>query len=674
MMKTNVFYVFVLKIKALSPTIWVRPFVLLLLLGIASLVDAQRIEIDRLERDFRGSFRSREAYELSQKFIQIDSSYYTGHYFEGLYRYFRASDLLGYKLAIEPLRKSLLLMEADFPGQLRRVTDLQAYMPVYQLQRKYAILCDLLVRSYSHIGELDKAIAVTRKLIKRRFVYNWGMNPYAQLSWIHHKNRVYTPEKYSFLKPTIEENVRLASKYADSVLITNRKNYKFVSTYIPTGFDPIEGSYFHYKELIYSYLLNVDSSEYCYQNMRRLDRLSYNNYGNLQFIQAKFEAAEENYSKERGVDNYEQKETKEFDYMESVINIFKNEPAKAKAVVQNSLDIMGPAPGYGWNNIAMARATYYAGDLAESKAYRDKAANFKELHINSTWGKVQYDRNTMLFDYLYHQRKMREIKFQDQDYWLDFNAITDLAGHYFKKENAHLLLTSELSANPERILVLYNLFASENTIFFDEIWELIKDFNPEYFIQMFEKKLAEDSREGVEKYLNYFIAKFHLEDEEYEKAVVRLVAILDDPTLNPDYEKLLMARVNEALVEAYQEQGKEEEADQQLRAFYENFPQLVPFSDQIMKLRLEVESSENEAAQSILAELEDFDVAWMEGGDWPLVKISFEEGEEGVSTTYEISNSEGGEVYFSGAFKVNKYDDPTVELMYRLFGVSRVLR
>ena len=201
-----------------------RTYLILSLLFFVSAVQAQRIEIDRLERDYKGSLRSRDAYELSQKFIQIDSTYFKGYYYEGLYRFLRASDILGYKLAIKPLKKGLELMENDFPGQLRRVKDIQQYIGVYELQRKYAILCDFLSRSYSNVGELDKSIVVVRKLIDRKFVYNWGAQTYAQLSWIHHKNRVYTPEKFPFLKPTIEENVRLASKYADSILISNRKN------------------------------------------------------------------------------------------------------------------------------------------------------------------------------------------------------------------------------------------------------------------------------------------------------------------------------------------------------------------------------------------------------------------------------------------------------------------
>ncbi|MEM9895638.1 MAG: hypothetical protein AAF789_04660 [Bacteroidota bacterium] len=635
---------------------------------------AQRIEIDRLERDFRGSFRSREAYELSQKFIQIDSTYYTGYYFEGLYRFFRASDLLGYQLAIKPLRKGLQLMEDDFRAELRRIRDIQAYIPVYELQRKYAIFCDLLIRCYSNVGELDKSIAVIRKLIDRRFIYNWGVDPYAHLSWIHHKNRVYTSERYAFLKPSIEQNVKLASKYADSILIFNRNNYQFINQYIPTGFDPVEGSYWHYKDIIYSYLLNVDSAEISAQNLRRLGNLSLNNYGNLQFIQAKFEDAERNYNRERDSDGYQQKETKEFDYMQSVIHLFKNEPQQAVNLIENSMDMMGPAPGYGWNAIAKARALYYAGDLEESKAFRDKAANFKELHINSTWGKVQYEQNSLLFEYLYHHRKIREIKFRDKYYWLDVSALFDLAGHYFKKENAHLLLTSELSANPERFLVLYNVFASENTIFFDEIWELIKDFNPAYFVELFEEKINEDQREGIVKYLTYLVAKFYLEDDEPNEAIKRFESILEDPTLDIEYEKLLIARTHEGLTSAYRKLEEFSTADRHFQSFFENYPQLVPFSEMPIKISLDASGLENNPKTGkMLEELQDFDIEWSDTGNCADARVWFEETEDGINVNYEMRSATSEEIAFSGGFNLNKYDDPSVELVYRLFGIKRSL-
>ena len=87
---------------------------------------AQRIEIDRLEREFRGKYNSRKAYELSQKMIQLDSTYYVGHFFEANYRYFRASDKRGYESAIKSLTKAVDLLEEGFPRALKRSTNINA--------------------------------------------------------------------------------------------------------------------------------------------------------------------------------------------------------------------------------------------------------------------------------------------------------------------------------------------------------------------------------------------------------------------------------------------------------------------------------------------------------------------------------------------------------------------
>ena len=649
-----------------------RQFTFIALLLSGPMLFAQRIEIDRLERDFEGNFRDREAYELSQKFIQLDSTYYTGHYFEGLYRYFRASDQLGYQSAIPPLKNAIRYLDKDFGRALRRTTDIRVYINTYQLQRKYAALIGLLEKCYQYTGQPDKALKVLRDLVKKDFVFNFGVDPYATISWIYHRNRTYSQEKFPFLKGSIEANVREASKYADSIKIVDRRNNRFVRQWFPNFATSSDGNYFHYKDIIYSYLLRVDSAEYCAGNLRRLNYLSKNNYGNLQFIQAKFDDAEENYIQARQSDNYQIKSTKEFDYMESVINIFKNDLGQAKSLIDNSMDMLGPTPGFGWNNIAMSRLLYYSGDLEASKKYRDKAANFKELHINSTWGKIQYDRNTLLFQYLYHKQKINELIFRDRYYWLKPNTLLDLAGHYFKKENAHLLLTSELSANPERFLVLYNIFSSENTIFFDEIWELIKDFNPDYFIELFEEKLSEDIRPGVAKYFNYYIAKFHLEDGDEESAITYFQKILEDETLNPEYEKLLIARTYEGLSIAFNKLEKSEESESFLLKFFQTYPQLVPFSALKMRFKLETNNALfSEEEQLIIDDIREFDIDWVESANdkWPTITVGFEEN-DGPKLAYRVEYE--GEVIRESAINIEKYERPGRLLIYRAFDIKPI--
>lgn len=629
----------------------------------------QRIEIDRLERDFRGSFKDREAYELSQKFLQIDSTYYTGHYFEGLYRYFRASDKLGYQQAIKPIKKAIYYLEKDFYRQLRRSTNISVYINTYQYQRKYAVLIDLLEKCYQYTAQPEKAIETVRKLIKKDFVFNFGVQPYATLSWIYHRNRTYSQDKYPFLKSTIMDNVLTASKYADSILITNRKNKRYVRQWFSNYADGPEGSYYHFKDIIYSYLLKVDSAEYCASQLERLNRLSKNNYGNLQFIQANYKKAERYYDMARNEDGYRYKSTKEFDYMQSVIKIFANELEEARNLVANSIDLLGPTPGFGWNNIAMARANYYSGDLAATREYARKASEFKEVHINSTWGKLQYDRNTLLFEYLYHKQKINEIKFLNTDYWYDLSDLKDLVYHYFKKENAHLILTSDLSANPERFLVLYNIFSSENTLFFDEIWEVIKNFNADYFIDLFTEKRAKDRRPGIIKYYDYYIAKFHLEDGNYDLAVSSFQNILEDPTLEPEYEKLLLGRVYEGLATAFERLDMSEESNNFKLKFYETYPQIVPFSSLTMDFNLVIENkSLSDGQEKIVDKIKNSAVNWSSSpnNDWPTLYLQFVDGTDEISYTVEAN----AQKKFEGKLVFEENDSRYKQLLYKAFGIT----
>jgi len=359
--------------------------------------------------------------------------------------------------------------------------------------------------------------------------------------------------------------------------------------------------------------------------------------------------------------------------MESVINIFKNDMGKSRGIIQNSLDLLGPTPGFGWNNLAMARAHYYSGDLEACKKSRDKADNFKELHVNSTWGKLQYDTNSLLFQYLYHKKKIEEIKFTDSYYWLNAYTLMQMAGHYFKMENAHLLLASDLSANPERFLVMYNIFSSENTIFFDEMWEVIRSFNPQYFIRLFSDKRDSDARPAVIKYYNYFIARFLLEDGKPQQAIGLLQNILSDPTVDPVYEKLLIARVCEGLTLGYEEMDMEDGMDTFLLGFYTAFPQLVPFSGLKMKFRLYVpDEKPTEGRNEIISDLRDCNIEFVEdtfeNEVWPAVSIEFKEIDSETQIQYAITIS--GQDTIEGTINIDDYQNPGQILAYRLFNIS----
>ncbi len=631
---------------------------------------SQRIEIDRLEREFRGKYNSRKAYELSQKMIQLDSTYYVGHFLEANYRYLRASDKRGFESAIKSLTKAINLLEKDFPRAFRRSTDINVYINQYLLQRKFVILTFYLGKSYENIDKPGESIKVFERLKNYNFIYNFSINPYAAISWIYMRNRMYGPDKYDFLKPTIEENLAIASKYADSTKNSDRYNKKYLRMWWPNAENDALLSYYHYKNILYGYQFKLDSAEYCSKQLKRYGRLSNNNYGNLQFVQAKYPEAQESYYQARLDDNYREKSIKEFDYMQSAIKVFENDVASAKSIVEESIDNLVVAPVFGWNNIALSRAYYYAGDLEKSKLYRDKAANFKEIHINSTWGEVAYERNTLLFKYLYHKKSMNELKFRDQDYWYKPAKLYELSKHHFKQENAHLLLTSELSADPERFESYYKLFSTDNTMFFDELWELIKYFNPDYFIDIFQKNKNKDERDRIQKYFTYFIAKFYLEDEEYDKAIQEFENVLKDDYLDLNAEKLLVARIHEGMSTAYTEKDNKTKADEHLLEFYKNFPQLIPYSDLEMKFVLEVENSGlSEEQEIIVEELKDCKINWVSDKmNWPTLKINFLEKDKKPLLNYQVILQ--GETTFEGSLELNEVDNPGQMAMFKAFGID----
>src|SRR5690606_11808398 len=81
---------------------------------------------------------SEDALPRSREFKRIDSSYYVGWMYEGVYKYNHAADYLGFKNASVPLEHALYQMERDYRKELAtRSSDLMTYFPVYSYHLDY---------------------------------------------------------------------------------------------------------------------------------------------------------------------------------------------------------------------------------------------------------------------------------------------------------------------------------------------------------------------------------------------------------------------------------------------------------------------------------------------------------------------------------------------------------
>src|ERR1700758_2908847 len=78
----------------------------------AQINEAARYEVDAKRIGVRPT--DKDALPRSREFIRLDSTYYVGWMFEGLYKYERCGDYLGYRQTIIPLYKALQLFEKDY--------------------------------------------------------------------------------------------------------------------------------------------------------------------------------------------------------------------------------------------------------------------------------------------------------------------------------------------------------------------------------------------------------------------------------------------------------------------------------------------------------------------------------------------------------------------------------
>lgn len=600
----------------------------------------QRKAIDKIANQARVSFEDPEALRLARKFIQMDSTYYMGYYYEGAYRYYRSADERGYKSAIKPLKKALALLEKDYGWRIVRYTDRRLMFDAFEIQRQYCSIINLLQTSYRNIERPAEAVELLHQYKDKLLVVEFAGSPYANLAWIYHRNRM-SFENYDFLKPSIEENVSQADLFLDSISGVNNRNIPHLKRMLRNPdeiFKDLYNSIYHYKQIIHSYRLNIDSAEYYSEKMRGVDRLSYNNYGNFQFVKGDFKKATENYklAKENKSDD---KRFREFDYMQSAIHNFRGEPDKGAKLIKNTLEEVGPTPGYGWYNLGLARSYYYLGDLTKSKLHQNRASKFEELHIGTTHGEVMYERSNMVLNYLNLTREMKKIMLEDRYFWLSIKKVFRLVKMYLERKSLHLLIASQLSADPEREMVTYNIFASENLVFYDEIWPLIKDFNASFFINKFSTKIEEDQRDRVKKYFHYYIGRFHHQEDDLEEAKTHLNLVLADTSLDAINERLLIARTQEALAMVYDEADEEEAKDQAMMEMLKAYPQLVPFSEVAAKLHLKVNHNQSERLANIEANMADMNFDWQDSEDdarYPTISINLEEEEENIKVKLKM--------------------------------------
>ncbi len=599
-------------------------------------IDAKRLGVQTYDKD---------ALPRSREFIRLDSTYYVGHYYEGMFKYDRAADFLGYKNSIIPLKKALLLFEKDYKQTFQTLFSGENYD---LKQTDIRNICSTLYDCYSNIEQPDSAMWILEKVQSWKLPYDF-MDYHIKAAWTIHRNRYYI-NKYSFLKSSVEENEQLALNHLYQALGQGNTSANF------------------YLAIIYNYLQNIDSTEYYYNYLIRNGGISYNNYAHYKNTLGQFGEAITNFEKDKFAFD---KRLVESYYFLPTLYINSGMPIQGIQTTSEIIGRNGSTPGFGWYNIALARSYLYDGQLDSCEKAIDKAAQFKELHLGTTLGEAQYDFAVNVVKLMLVNQKIERIKFFNSGWWYSITDLVNMSELFGEKFLLRFAIVNEFANNPERQNVIYTLFSSENVIGFDEIWNMIKDISPEYFTDLYKQKMEIEKRENVRRYMQFFYGSFLIKTGEKEDGKKVLENILYNTSLDTAHEKLFLARVTETLAKQYKDDGNNEKYNKLVAFYLQEYPQLIPFSGLKLKMRLNITGIDDDVIKKIKNELDDCNITWVNDENYTSIAfITFDKKKDKYEVNYSVADVERKilvpqrKIIFKNAKGLGK------ELALRLFGVN----
>lgn len=551
------------------------------------------VDLKRAASDMNG----REALLRSREFIREDSTYYVGYLYEGVYKATHATDFFGFQNAIAPLAKAMQLLEKDYDKQLNiQTTDGTQIYYAYSVQNDYQELANQLYDCYMNTEQYGLAYGLCRNVLDRKLIMEYYFTGYTSLTWITNKLKTKTSKDYYFLENTVADNLALANRYLDTALIRNDANNRYIGTLMPGVRAGNIQSVNHYRALIYSYDFNIDSADKYYDILKAQNYYSHNNRGNYLMLKGLFRQAEIEYTNEANLsDFYKNKHLKEFIYYQSMIDIYKQQPKVAIQNLTEAISNAGTTPGFGWYNIALARAYLYDGNLAQSQTILQKASKFKELHIGTSLGQAHYDFSRNMMQYQNAKYKLQWLKKRYKSWWWHPSVVAHLVQLSWEVYTTKYLLITQLSSNPEREMVIYTIFASESVTTWDEVMGLIQNLDASYFIDYFEQAIvAAADRPVIQGYYKLILARLYLNDGDTEKAAVWLQDIADNQDVDTEYEQLFLARYYELLGDYNMKIGETKTAGKWYQEMYVHYPQMAGFTKYPQPFYIQWDGEEDE--------------------------------------------------------------------------------
>ncbi|WP_447641352.1 MULTISPECIES: hypothetical protein [Chitinophagaceae] len=616
-------------------------------------IDQQRTTID---------ISNETALSSAREFIRMDSTYYVGYLIEGQYLYNHASDYQGYLYAIEPLVKAKNKLLREYGDALtNQYLSMAMFSENMQRYQDYMLLCNNLSECYNNTDQPDKNMRMIDQLDSFNFRKDY-FGIAGHKAWIYHRYRTFTSKDYYFLKNAIAENEQasLAACYAGLETIQENKDLND-SWFGPNQSVMDQLTIYHYLALITSYNKQYDSSNYYYQELEKGGIISWNNYGGLQLEVGNFSQAAQYYSPEMNP-QFEHMLQEPYYYSPEML-VYKGATKEAIQMSKGIIQQNGSMPGFGWYNIALARSYLYDGQLDSCALALKKAENFREVSIGTTLTEKQYKFTIQVLNLARINRTIVWEKLTHKNWWYSPTHLWTIFKLKVEQFFAKYIVSNTIKHDPDRERMVYDLFCSETTISFDEVWDILQGFNDTYFIKKYDNYITTDPRSNIIKYFKLFKAKFLLEKGSDRKAKAVIDDLVKNSQFDPEFEKLFIGRLYEVAAQLNETYGSKDDA-----LFYQNellkaYPQLLPLAGLDIKMQLKI-AGDNNAASKIKSALNNSQISWSSQESLPSLNIQIQKRDgKKAEILIDVADNSGSELYSSEVFSIDLSDKDSIAAM-----------
>ncbi len=648
-------------------------FLMLLLFSFDSFAQRRSKEQARYEIDAKRygiDVKSEETLPRAKEFVRLDSTYYVGWMLEGMYKYERSADALGFKNAILPLQKSYKLISTEFDEVFANMFSNYDYLSKNITRfHDLMIIVDALIASYDNVDMPDSSVQILDDIKKYNFkvdnLEDYAFGQYFHRAWLFHRNRFYTSRKFPFLKNNIAANQQAAYQISYEGLHYTETNKALADEWFGESINLIDKlRIYHNLAILHSYNKRYDSSVHYYAQLNEYGVMSDNNYASLQYELANFADADHYYN--RAIEDAEDYSLQEPFYFLPQLYVFSGKIGEAIKVDKEIITAKGSTPGFGWYNIALARSYLYDGQLDSCGIALNKAINFDEVHIGTTLTQAQYEFTINLLKLQLIDRRIEKIKFQNRGWWYSLKTLWKIFSISIEKWITIYNTASQLAKNPEKDRMVYDLFCSESTTTYDEAWYLLKYFSSSYFEKKYKNYQITDLRKNADRYFKLFEAKFQLRGGKIKTARESFDKIINNVAIDTTFEKLYIGRLYEGAI--LSNNIFTEKYNTYSNDLYSAYPELIPFSGIEISMQLHIHGSDNDMLQNVVKDIKKAHVNWSEKQGIPKADVYFEQRGNKYRATINTYNAEGKPVVVNENLFFSNTSNAGAEILMRIFG------